>query len=121
MRQTTIPSKPAPREIDIINWGVARNLIGPTGEATMLGQLDKTREEVEEIGDAIALLVEHERPGHYQDALDMVRDAIGDVYVTLVMHAQQWGLTVDECVEQAWSQIKDRKGRMVDGIFVKEA
>lgn len=26
-----------------------------------------------------------------------------------------------ECLDQAWLDIKDRKGRMVDGVFVKEA
>jgi len=29
-------------------------------------------------------------------------------------------LEIEECVVHAWHQIKDRKGRMVDGIFVKE-
>jgi hypothetical protein len=27
---------------------------------------------------------------------------------------------VFECLDQAWNDIKDRKGRMVDGIFIKE-
>jgi hypothetical protein len=26
-----------------------------------------------------------------------------------------------DCLETAWIDIKDRKGKMVDGIFVKEA
>src|SRR5690606_25438451 len=34
--------------------------------------------------------------------------------------AESWGSTLEECVEQAWNEIKDRKGRMVDGVFVKE-
>ena len=25
-----------------------------------------------------------------------------------------------DCVEHAWAEIKDRKGRMIDGVFVKE-
>ena len=47
-------------------------------------------------------------------------DAIGDIYVTLVMQTGVWGLEMEECVEYAYTQIKDRKGKMVDGIFVKE-
>jgi len=48
-------------------------------------------------------------------------DAIGDVYVTLVMLAGTSGLSIEECVEHAWNQIKDRKGYLrSDGIFVKE-
>lgn len=34
---------------------------------------------------------------------------------------QDLGLTHEECLEQAWNDIKDRKGRMIDGVFVKEA
>lgn len=30
-------------------------------------------------------------------------------------------LTYQECLEHAWNEIKDRTGRMVDGIFVKDA
>ena len=26
----------------------------------------------------------------------------------------------ESCVQAAWDEIKDRKGRMIDGVFVKE-
>ena len=26
-----------------------------------------------------------------------------------------------DCVQAAWDDIKDRKGRMIDGVFVKES
>jgi len=29
-------------------------------------------------------------------------------------------ITIEECLQKAYDDIKDRKGRMVDGIFVKE-
>lgn len=31
------------------------------------------------------------------------------------------GCKLDECLQVAWLEIKDRKGRMIDGVFVKEA
>lgn len=49
-----------------------------------------------------------------------IRDDIGDVYVVLVNIAERNGLFMEECIEKAWDDIKDRKGRMVDGIFCKE-
>ena len=49
-----------------------------------------------------------------------IMDAVGDIYVTLVMQAGVWGLEMEECVEYAYTQIKDRKGKMVEGVFVKE-
>lgn len=99
----------AQRAADIIQWGVDRNLVGATGEATRLGQYRKTHEEVGEILEAIEL-----------NDKELAKDAIGDTYVTLVLQAEMWGLTMSECIEQAWNEIKDRKGRMVNGIFVKE-
>lgn len=31
------------------------------------------------------------------------------------------GYTLEFCLESAWNEIKDRKGKLIDGIFVKEA
>jgi hypothetical protein len=28
--------------------------------------------------------------------------------------------TIEECIAAAWEEIKDRKGRMVDGLFIKQ-
>ena len=49
-----------------------------------------------------------------------VRDDIGDCIVVLIILARQKGLTVTECLEVAYNDIKDRKGVMVDGVFIKE-
>ena len=35
-------------------------------------------------------------------------------------YAHYYGFTMLECLEHAYDQIKDRKGRMIDGVFVKE-
>lgn len=50
-----------------------------------------------------------------------VKDDIGDCIVVLINIAERHGLTISECLEQAYDDIKDRKGKMVDGIFVKES
>ena len=49
-----------------------------------------------------------------------VSDDIGDIIVVLINIAERNGLTIAECLQQAYSDIKDRKGKMVDGIFIKE-
>lgn len=49
-----------------------------------------------------------------------IRDDIGDMMVVLINIAERNGLTLTECLEQAYNDIKDRKGRMIDGVFVKE-
>ena len=47
-------------------------------------------------------------------------DDIGDMIVVLINIAERNNLTLKECLEKAWDDIKDRKGKMVDGIFIKE-
>ena len=49
-----------------------------------------------------------------------IADDIGDMIVVLINIAERNGLSLTTCMEKAWQDIKDRKGRMVDGIFVKE-
>ena len=108
------------REQDIIQWGIDRNLIGPTGEGTRMGQQKKTEEEVRELYNEILLVDFGITEYQEEDAKPQVRDAIGDIIVTLVMQAQMWDLTMEECIEAAWDEIKVRKGRMTNGVFVKE-
>ena len=51
---------------------------------------------------------------------DVVKDSIGDMYVVMTILSMQLGLDVRECISQAYEEIKDRKGKMIDGIYVKE-
>ena len=51
---------------------------------------------------------------------ELIKDALGDMFVVMVILAMQEGLDFTECVEMAYEEIKDRKGKMVDGVFVKE-
>lgn len=49
-----------------------------------------------------------------------IKDDIGDMIVVLINIAERNDLSITECVRTAWDDIKDRKGKMVDGVFVKE-
>ena len=49
-----------------------------------------------------------------------IRDDIGDIMVVLINIAERNGLSLQECLEVAYNDIKDRKGRMVEGVFVKD-
>lgn len=91
---------------NIEGWAEDRNLI--TG-ATCKDQMLKMTEEVGELAAGIA---------RKNEAKTM--DAIGDCVVVLTILAAQLGTSLHACVDQAWEEIKDRRGRMVDGIFIKE-
>jgi len=49
-----------------------------------------------------------------------IRDDIGDMMVVLINIMVRNKLTMNDCLEIAYNDIKDRKGKMIDGIFVKE-
>ncbi len=52
---------------------------------------------------------------------DKIADAIGDMLVVLTNITVQCNLmSLGTCYREAYDQIKDRKGKMVNGIFVKE-
>lgn len=88
-------------------WAAARNLIdGSTPVAQML----KLLEEAGELAAAIA-------KGRPADA----RDGVGDVVVVLTILSAQLGFSIEDAIAAAYEEIKDRKGRMVDGVFIKEA
>lgn len=91
----------------IRRWAAARNLIQGSTPAR---QFTKLEEEVTELAEAIA-----------KDDYKEFVDAIGDCIVVLTIMAAQRGVNVEDCIDAAWSEIKDRKGKMIDGVFVKEA
>tara|TARA_B110000444_G_C18647221_1_gene504321 strand:- start:179 stop:472 length:294 start_codon:yes stop_codon:yes gene_type:complete len=49
-----------------------------------------------------------------------IKDDIGDMLVVMINICERNNVTLDQCLAEAYLDIKDRKGRMVDGIFVKE-
>lgn len=90
----------------IKQWAADRNLIEGS---TPLRQMQKLDEEFMELLD-----------GLHCNNIDDTKDAIGDIQVVLAVMCAQLNLDIDECREIAWEQIKGRKGKMVDGVFVKE-
>ena len=49
-----------------------------------------------------------------------IADAFGDVLVTLIILSKQLDYDLMKCLEIAYNEIKDREGRTVDGVFVKD-
>ena len=48
-----------------------------------------------------------------------IKDGIGDMVVVLTNLAELNGLTIEECIESAYNVISKRKGKMINGTFVK--
>lgn len=94
-------------EMKVIQWGEARGIVQ---NSTPFAQALKTKEELDELFDAIS-----------KDDKDAIKDAYGDILVTLVMGAACADLDLVECFKGAYEEIKDRKGFLnKEGIFVKQ-
>lgn len=59
--------------------------------------------------------------GMAKNNASQVYDSIGDMFVVMVILSMQLGVSVEECVSYAYDEIKGRRGKMVDGVFIKEA
>ena len=49
-----------------------------------------------------------------------LKDAFGDTLVTLIILAGQNGLRLEDSLEYAYNEIKDRTGKTVNGTFIKD-
>jgi NTP pyrophosphatase (non-canonical NTP hydrolase) len=103
-------------------WGVARNITGPNGKGTLLGQLAKTQEELTETRDAaIKWHLADDCDPDYKGAMrEQLIDGIGDCAVTLILAAEMADLRFEDCLAAAYDEIKGRTGKMEGGIFVKD-
>lgn len=88
----------------ITQWHHDRNLIDG---ATDKDQLAKLIQEMGELSDNIC-------------KGNDIRDDIGDMLVVMINIMERNNITMEECLAVAYMDIKDRKGKMIDGIFVKE-
>jgi len=88
----------------VAEWHEDRNLIEGSTDAA---QMHKLLEEVNELDQDV------------HDGYDL-RDEMGDVLVVLINIATRNGFTLRQALEVSYKKIKDRKGQMRNGIFVKE-
>lgn len=97
--------------IDKVNeWADKRGL----KQADPKIQWMRITEEVGEIRDVLL------KPTKFTEPNAALKDAIGDTLVTIIVLAHQLDLDVTECLGIAYEEIKNRKGKMVNGTFVKE-
>ena len=89
----------------IREWAEARNLIAGSDSFRQLAKL------AEETGE-LAADISRGRPRR------RIADSIGDCVVVLTILAAQNGLQIEDCITQAYDEIKERKGVMKDGVFV---
>lgn len=102
-------------EQKVIEWGKEKGILE---KSDVKSQMLKCVAEVGELADAI----------NEDDDIKII-DGLGDVLVTLILTHRMFvkdyyfdatPVSVSECLNIAYHEIADRKGEMVNGVFVKE-
>lgn len=106
----------------VIQWGADKGILT---KATPLAQAGKTLEEVEELLEACRAQQEgkeyfYNSKGVRVKTEEEVKDALGDILVTIILGAKLQNLSLEDCLESAYNVISKRTGKMVDGVFVKD-
>lgn len=93
-------------EVLIEEWAKEKGILD---KATPIKQALKTLEETTELCNAIV-----------NNDSEEIKDAIGDIMVTLIIQAKMQGITIEECLNAAYDVISKRTGKMINGQFVKD-
>ena len=101
------PLAPKNAQFDLIrNWAAERGIYEKGNSHTQYVKLQ------EEAGELAKALLKNDRPE--------IIDGIGDMIVVLTNLAYIEGLFIEDCIESAFSEICNRKGKMINGTFVKD-
>ena len=93
-------------ENQVIDWAEDKGILE---NGTPIKQSFKTLEEVGELINAVST------NNHLE-----IKDALGDVLVTIIIQAKMQNVGLIECLNLAYNTISKRTGKMVNGTFVKD-
>ena len=97
-----------PTNFDLIReWADQRGLYKNGDTKTQAFKL------VEEVGETCRAILKED--------YDEITDGIGDCIVVLTNLAELHGVSIEDCIEEAYQVIKYRTGKMENGTYVKDA
>ena len=100
----------------VIRWAEIRGI----DKGLWQPQFEKFKEEAKELFDELQLI--NPDPTCIRTSIHMDLELeFGDVLVTLILLANRLEIDPVDCLNLAYEKIKHRKGRVIDGQFVKEA
>lgn len=94
-------------ELNILRWSEDRGIIQNSDAKT---QLLKAFEEMGELASGVN-----------KKDMALIKDGVGDVVVCLINVCAILDISITECLQLAYDEIKDRKGYLTkDGVFIKD-
>lgn len=111
---------------EVLDWGKSKDLLH---EENAGKQFMKFMEEVFEFRDEWLLFVHEYNKCSYGEARNTpevvalrenMKLEMGDIFVTLIILCEQLNMDPVYCLREAYEKIKDRKGKTINGVFIKE-
>ena len=91
---------------NVLKWADDKGITNPNNT------LKQTLKLVSEVGELCDAIIENNKPE--------IIDAIGDIQVVLIILSKQLQLDEDECLNSAYNVIKNRTGKTLNGVFIKD-
>ncbi len=90
---------------DIQDWSVSNGIdqLGPKAQVCKI---------TEELGELAR--------GVNRKDFKLTQDSVGDITIALISLCEQVGLDYIASVDIAFDEVKHRKGKVIDGVFIKE-
>ena len=109
-------------ETRVLDWADDKEILD---KATPLTQARKTEEEVNELIEACEAQSKGKvefvnSKGKLVNTQEELKDALGDILVTIIIGAELQGWNLEDCLESAYDVISKRTGKMINGQFVKD-
>ena len=91
---------------NVLIWAKEKDILKPDNHLKQLGKI------MSEIGEFADEVIKENKQGQINE--------LGDVFVTLIIIAEQLNLNPVECLKIAYDKIKDRQGKTLNGTFIKD-
>lgn len=98
----------------VVQWHESKDLISGSTDVIQVSKL------IEEVDELKLDIFRNIFPDPYIGPVDL-RDELGDCLVVLINIAHRNNFSLYEALEYSFAKIKNRKGKTIEGKFVKEA
>src|SRR5690554_6669559 len=110
-------------KLKVEEWADEKGILS---KATPLKQAEKTLEETQELievtkAQGLGLTEFKNKKGEFKNTQEELEHAIGDILVTIIIQSKMQDVDILDCLQGAYDIISKRKGKMIDGKFVKES
>jgi NTP pyrophosphatase (non-canonical NTP hydrolase) len=90
----------------IANWAEQKGLLKPEFAPKQFMKI------VEELGELSSAIIKED--------VDKEIDSVGDLLITIIVLAYQRNISLKYALNVAYNEIKDRKGQLIGGSFIKQ-